>query len=258
VVKIMVEKLLDSYSEVFGYKANFTSKVGENAWLILYAIILVASVVGLVVAGLLFQNIYWMLSCIAVFLVFLYVTYHHQKEVYQKKYKGNKYGLHEERIEKFREMIGDLGVIKEKDLKNLDEVVTKEISFSTDNKRFPMTDIVRQLFVGLAITGLLAFSIQLLIRGNEQAGLLLIVLYVLAIGIIIMIGSYIHLFKDLGRISRLRQISLFISEVQLMISLEEPSKEPNPKTVSENQNNQKNENQNSVKTKRKKSRRKRR
>lgn len=240
----MVDKMLDSYSEVFGYRANFKIRVKENRWLILYALLLIVGAGGLVIAGLFFQKVYFMLISISLFLITLYVTNIHQKKVYQKKYQGSKYGLHDEKIKKFRVMINDLGIRSEKELERLDEVVSREISFSTDNKRFPMTDIIRQLFVGLAITGLLAFSIQLLVRGNEQAGLLLIVLYVMAIGIIIMIGSYIHLFKDLGRISRLRQISLLISEVLLTISMEEPSEDSKPETVSIDQIKQNNKNQN--------------
>lgn len=137
-----------------------------------------------------------------------------------KKY-GSREGFQLQKINIFRAILEDnLNIYNSDEIKQLDEIVKKEINILEDIKRFPFMEWIRPLIIGLMITGLLAVATQQFFKGHiVQAGTLMRVY--IGIIVIIAITSYTNYFlKDIGRIAKLQKISFHLSELILLKNLE--------------------------------------
>ena len=220
---MFIEKLLEEYRKEFGVLQIVLTNFKYNPLLILYITLMVGSSIGL---GYFFfrKNVELMIVCILVYSVSIFIARCHQNKLLIKEF-GSKYGHKKETLYKLKSIINSkLNLNKIEEIKQLDELLKKEINYIQETKKFPLSDIVRQLLVGLLITGLLAYSIQQLVRGRIDEAGQLVSLYIFLVGIIVMVGMFIQNFKGIRKIELLRKISVQLSELILIISIDNEKK----------------------------------
>jgi hypothetical protein len=230
---MFIEKLLEEYRKEFGVLQIVMTNFKYNPFLILYITLMLGSSFGL---GYFFlqKNVELMIFCILVYSASILIARYHQRKLIIKEF-GNKNGHRKETLYKFKKIINlKLNIHKIEEIKQLDELIKKEVSYIHETKKFPFSDIIRQLLVGLLITGLLAYSIQQLVKGRIDEAGQLVSLYIFFVGIIVMVGLFIHNFKGIGKIERLRKISLQLSELILFISINNEEKTANEFTLKRN------------------------
>jgi RsiW-degrading membrane proteinase PrsW (M82 family) len=220
---MFIEKLLEEYRKEFGVLQMVITNFKFNPFLALYITLMVGSSFGLAYFFLQ-KNVELMIFCILIYSVIIFIARYHQKKLMIKEF-GGKYGHRKETIYIFKKIINlKLNLHNTEEIKQLDELVKKEIIYIQETKKFPFSDIIRQLLVGLLITGLLAYSIQQLVRGRFDEAGQLVSLYIFLVGVIVMVGLLVQNFKGSGKIERLRKISLQLSELILLISINNEEK----------------------------------
>lgn len=214
---MFIEKLLEEYRKEFGVLKMVQTNFKYNPFLLLYISLMIGSSFGLAYFFLQ-KTVELMIFCILIYSFTIYIARYHQKKLIIKEF-GSKYGHRKETLYNFKKIVNlRLNIHSTEEVKLLDELVKKEITYLQETIKFPFSDIIRQLLVGLLITGLLAYSIQQLVKGKIDEAGQLVSLYIFSIGIIVMFGLLVQNFKGIGKIERLRKISLQLSELLLVIS----------------------------------------
>ncbi|MGG0717108.1 hypothetical protein ABE096_05820 [Robertmurraya massiliosenegalensis] len=143
-----------------------------------------------------------------------------QKRTINKKY-GGIMELEKHKLQKVENLLKDkLGIIEVEHYALLDTLVNKEIDETEGNKSFPFINTIRQLIIAVLITGLLSYSFKQMADGNSALAQSLLALYIMIIGTIIIVASFVYSNREFTRKYKLKQISKLISELQLKKSLE--------------------------------------
>lgn len=215
-------KLIREYKKKFGFKANVKDCIKNDRLTILYAVLclIFTYLLGTFIEK---QN-YLLIFVFLIFSIFAFlIFYFHRKNFILKKY-GSWYGFQQHKINIFKDILKDnFNIDSSEGVKQLDEIVQKEISILEDMKKFPFSEWIRPLITALLITGLLGLGIQQFLKGNDVQAGKLVMLYFLIIGVTIIISFFISMCDS--RITYLKKISFQLSELILLKNLELESRE---------------------------------
>ncbi|MEF2093323.1 hypothetical protein V3595_01435 [Bacillus sp. CFBP9009] len=215
-------KLIREYKKIFGFKANVKECIKSDRLTILY--IVLCLIFTYLLGTFIDKQNYLLIFIFLIFDIFAFlIFYFHRKNLILKKY-GSLYGFQQHKINIFKDILKDnFNIDSSEGLKQLDEIVKKEISILEDMKKFPFSEWIRPLITALLITGLLGLGIQQFLKGNDVQAGKLVMLYFLIIGVTIFISFFISMCDS--RITYLKKISFQLSELILLKELELESRE---------------------------------
>jgi len=170
-----------------------------------------------------FRNIQMIVS-IVIFICSTLFGGYIRKTIIQRKYGGAE-GLERYKLFKIETRIKEkLHIENLNEFSLLNTLVQKEIDKIENNNNFPLMNIIKQLFIAVLVTGLLAYSFKELGNGNTELALALLTIYIMIIGSLIFLSSILYITREYTTLYKLRQISQIIIEIQLNISTSQKHK----------------------------------
>lgn len=227
---MFIYQLLKEYKKSFGFKNIFLRNLKMNKWILLY---LLVSFSFPIIISLLFhwKQIGWMLFSIIVYFLILYFGGEQHKRKMLKLKPANTLGYD---VQPFRKMLSEsFSITSDEQLLRLDEIIKRELAAVEYNRKYPLSDIIRQLFVALLITGLLSYAFFEIRDGNVEKATPLLAAYILVIGLTITLSGFLKQIREFGSssylndVSFLIQLSLLESSIQLNSKQEPKEKECN-------------------------------
>ncbi|PWW26616.1 hypothetical protein DFO73_110190 [Cytobacillus oceanisediminis] len=225
---MFIYQLVKEYKKRFGFKNILLRNVKMNKWILFY---LLTSVCFPIIISILFyfDLIIWMVLSIVVYFIILYFGGEQHKKKMIKLKPTNTLGYD---VQPFRKMLSEIfSITSDEQLLRLDEIIKREISAVEYNRKYPLSDIIRQLFVALLITGLLSYAFFEIRDGNTEKATPLLAAYILVIGFTITLSGFLKQIREFGSSSYLNDISFLIH-----LSLLEVSIQTNPKQELEEDN----------------------
>ncbi|GEM04773.1 hypothetical protein HMI01_17610 [Halolactibacillus miurensis] len=215
---MLIADLLKVYNENYGLVRRFIYSFKKNKFIIIPYIVIIALpgvfYLSLTVDDRIISTLMMVLTVSFYFSSIVYASYIHQKIIVSDYKSINEYEEH--KIEKIDLCIKEnVKINSEEDYQLIDTLLVKEIKLLEDSKKIPLSIIIRQLIVSVLITGLLTYSLRELMNGNNEVGMPLFKLYMLILGTMIMISSFLYMLKEFSKINKLKQISKIITELQL-------------------------------------------
>ncbi|WP_137792049.1 hypothetical protein [Bacillus sp. E(2018)] len=204
---MFIYQLLQEYKDYFGIKQSLKRNVEINKWIISYLIFGISFPI-------LFVYFYFQknaLLMIATLVVYFLILYLGSKQQIKFKIKSNPKGTISYKVAPFLKILeGKFLISTDEQLKILDEVIKREISFIELSRKYPLTDIVKQMTVALPITGLLSYSFLELRNGNTEKATPLLTIYIFCIGVVLIVSWFLQQFKEFTTHSYLNNISVLI------------------------------------------------
>jgi hypothetical protein len=193
-----------------------------NKWILLY---LLVSFSFPIIISLLFywKQIDWMIfSIIAYFLILYFGGEQHKKRMVKLR-PANTLGYD---VQPFRKMLSEsFSITSDEQLLRLDEIIKRELSAVEYNRRYALSDIIRQLFVAILITGLLSYAFFEIRDGNIEKATPLLASYILVIGLAITLGGFLKQIREFGSSSYLNDMSFLIHLSLLESSIQSNTKQ---------------------------------
>jgi hypothetical protein len=215
---LFIYQLLKEYKKRFGFNNIFKRNVKINKWILGY---LFASLCFPVIIFILFyiQEITWMvLSIIVYFLVLFFGGEQHKRKMY-KSIPENTLTYD---VVPFRKMLHEtFSITTDEQLLRLDEIIKREIAAVEFNRKYPLSDIIRQLIVAVLVTGLLSYAFFEIRDGNIDKATPLLTIYLLFIGLVIFVGGVLKQVREFGASTHLNDISFLIQLSLLDSSIHE-------------------------------------
>ncbi|WP_156431234.1 hypothetical protein [Bacillus sp. FJAT-29814] len=147
------------------------------------------------------------LSIIIYFLVLYFGGEQHKRKMIKFK-PSNTLAFN---IEPFRKMLSEtFSITTDEQLLRLDEIIKREIAMVEYNRKYPLSDIIRQLVVAVLVTGLLSYAFFEIRDGNMEKATPLLAIYLLFIGLTFMVGGVLKQMREFGASSHLNDISFLI------------------------------------------------
>lgn len=204
---LFIYQLLKEYKIRFGFKNIFLRNVKINKWIIFY---LLVSLCFPVIIFLLFyiQEINWMLLSIILYFLVLYFGGEQHK---RKMFNSIPENTITYDVVPFRKMLHETFMITtDEQLLRLDEIIKREIASVEYNRKYPLSDIIRQLIIALLVTGLLSYAFFEIRDGNIQKAAPLLTIYILIIGLVFFVGGVMKQIREFGANTHLNDISFLI------------------------------------------------
>ncbi|MED4040366.1 hypothetical protein [Niallia taxi] len=225
---MFIEELLKEYKKRFGFKNVFIRNVRTNKWIILY---LSFSLLFPIIIGYLFSLhlLIWMITTMVIYLFILFIGgMQHKARMLNSKPK-NTLAFD---LQAFRIMLKDIFRIEtEEQLLRLDEIIRKEMEIKEHNRKYPLSEVIRQFTVAIFITGLLSYAFFEIRDGNKEAGSSYLSLYIFILAILITISGILKQFKEFGANSYLYEISYKIHLALLDDSINSNTDKGNEVTI---------------------------
>jgi hypothetical protein len=204
---LFIYQLLKEYKKRFGFKNIFLRNVKINKWILFF---LSVSLCFPVITFLLFlnQEIFWMLISIIVYFLVLYLGGEQHK---RKMYNSIPKNTITYDVVPFRNMLHEtFSITTDEQLLRLDEIIKREIASVEYNRKYPLSDIIRQLLIALLVTGLLSYAFFEIRDGNIQKAAPLLTIYIFFIGLVFFIGGVLKQIREFGANTHLNDISFLI------------------------------------------------
>jgi hypothetical protein len=204
---LFIYRLLKEYKKRFGFKNIFFRNVKYNKWILFY---LFASLCFPVIIFLLFyfQEINWMVLSIILYILVLYFGGEQHKRKMNNSIPENTITYD---VVPFRNMLHEsFSITTDEQLLRLDEIIKREIASVEYNRKFPLSDVIRQLFIALLVTGLLSYAFFEVRDGNIQKAAPLLTIYILIIGLVFFVGGVLKQIREFGPNTHLNDISFLI------------------------------------------------
>ncbi|WP_066050908.1 hypothetical protein [Robertmurraya korlensis] len=169
-----------------------------------------------------------MILAILVYLTVLFFGGEQHKRKMIKARPFNSLGFD---VQPFKQMLYEkYGIVTEEQLLRLDEIIKRELSLNEYYRKYPLSEMIKQLIVAILTTGLLSYAFIEIRYGNQESASNLIAVYLTCIAIIAMIGGFLKQCKDFGSTSSLNDISYMIQ----IVLLEESIQKEQPETTNKN------------------------
>src|SRR5699024_9395640 len=222
-----ISNLIQIYNENFSFWNTAKSMVRENKLILLPVILIFSSALYFYIISITnqmpFRNIQMIVS-IVIFICSTLFGGYIRKTIIQRKYGGAE-GLERYKLFKIETRIKEkLHIENLNEFSLLNTLVQKEIDKIENNNNFPLMNIIKQLFIAVLVTGLLAYSFKELGNGNTELALALLTIYIMIIGSLIFLSSILYITREYTTLYKLRQISQIIIEIQLNISTSQKHK----------------------------------
>jgi uncharacterized membrane protein YraQ (UPF0718 family) len=222
VKRLYINELIRVYNENFGFWHRVKDTLNRSK---LILVPLCCMVVSAICFYLLFivdnipYRVFFMITSILLIIGSIIWGDFIQKKTINNKYDGIQ-NLEKHKLEKVEGFLKEnLKIEKLEHYTLLDTLVTKQIEEIKENKSFPFLNTIRQLLMAVLITGLLSYSFKQLTDGNSILAQSLLALYIMILGTILIVGSFIYSTREFTRKYKLKQISKLITELQLRMSL---------------------------------------
>ncbi len=215
---LFIYQLLKEYKKRFGFNNIFKRNVKINKWILVY---LFASLCFPVIIFILFyiQEIPWMV--LSIFVYFLVLSFGGEQHK-RKMYKSIPENTLTYDVVPFRKMLNEtLSITTDEQLLRLDEIIKREIAAVEYNRKYPLSDIIRQLIVAVLVTGLLSYAFFEIRDGNIDKATPLLTIYLLFIGLVIFVGGVLKQVREFGANTHLNDISFLIQLSLLDSSIHE-------------------------------------
>jgi len=210
---MIIQETLRLYNEVFGLKTKVKELLQMSSLFYIWLIFIPLSVF-IVIKHLIYKNYLAAFLCLIGTLILSFSVGLHRKYLITKHFGSYSMYKRNKKIKFFHLLKIKLGIKEIEKLEMLDELVCKEIENRKEKIPFPFSNLLTQLFAGTLTSGLLAYIVNLLINNRSQHVYLLTEVYLNFIILILGAGSISYLLREYTVPSKLKHISILISEMK--------------------------------------------